>query len=387
MDKKPIPFPRRLWDALASLQLTIISLALLMVLVLLCTLAQTRMGIFGAVETFMRSIIVWWQPPALPFRLPVFPGGVLVGLALLFNLTASLIKRFDFTWGKSGLWIVHGGLILLIAGEFSTGAFQVETNMSIEEGQTVNFTESTRDIELAITHSKDSSHAQVYSIPSALLRPSASIVIPGTSITLRVKQFFENAALGMREQADPPSLATAGVGATVKVVEQPPVVADNEVNQTSVFVEPVIKGQSLGTWLVSIGLGAPQNLVHEGETYALSMRRQRYYLPYSLTLKKFSHDVYPGTDIPKNFSSLVHLSHTTTGEERDVLIYMNQPLRYEGRTFYQASFGKEGKLSILQVVQNPGWTLPYISCSLITHGLLTHFGLTLRRSLKQRRPE
>jgi cytochrome c biogenesis protein ResB len=158
-------------------------------------------------------------------------------------------------------------------------------------------------------------------------------------------------------------------------------------NQTSVFVEPVLNGQSYGTWLVSAGLGAPQTFLHEGQTYAMSMRPRRYFLPYAITLKKFSHDVYAGTDIPKNFSSLVHISHPAKGEERDVLIYMNQPLRYEGLTFYQASYGKEGRLSILQVVQNPGWTLPYISCGLVTLGLLIHFGLSLRRSLQQRRAE
>ena len=44
---------------------------------------------------------------------------------------------------------------------------------------------------------------------------------------------------------------------------------------------------------------------------------------------------------------------------------MNQPLRYEGKAFYQASFGKGDTLSILQVVENPGWLLPYVSCVLV----------------------
>jgi hypothetical protein len=113
------------------------------------------------------------------------------------------------------------------------------------------------------------------------------------------------------------------------------------------------------------------------------MRQRRIYLPYSLTLKKFRHDVYMGTDIPKNFSSLVHLSNPVSGEERDVLIYMNQPLRYDGKTFYQASFGKGDTLSVLQVVQNPGWLLPYVACALVTAGLLVHFGITLRRRLRR----
>ena len=128
-------------------------------------------------------------------------------------------------------------------------------------------------------------------------------------------------------------------------------------------------------------LGTRQQFDHEGRTYELSMRPRREYLPYAITLKKFSHDVYPGTDIPKNFSSLVRLS--ASGEERDVLIFMNQPLRYDGKAFYQASFGKGDTLSILQVVENPGWLLPYISCVLVGAGLIIHFMLMLLKSLRR----
>jgi cytochrome c biogenesis protein ResB len=151
------------------------------------------------------------------------------------------------------------------------------------------------------------------------------------------------------------------------------------VNQTTAVVEPVAGGRSYGTWLVSRALGAPQTFVHEGRTYRLELREQREYLPYALSLRQFRHDVYPGTDIPKNFSSLVHLQNPGTGESRDVLIYMNQPLRYAGRAFYQASFGKNDTLSILQVVENPGWLLPYLSCILVTLGLLVHFTISLAR--------
>jgi uncharacterized membrane protein len=63
---------------------------------------------------------------------------------------------------------------------------------------------------------------------------------------------------------------------------------------------------------------------------------------------------------------------------------MNQPLRYDGKAFYQASFGKADTLSVLQVVENPGWLLPYISCVVVSVGLLWHFGLTLRRSMRRR---
>jgi len=66
-----------------------------------------------------------------------------------------------------------------------------------------------------------------------------------------------------------------------------------------------------------------------------------------------------------------------------VLISMNQPLRYEGKAFYQASFGRNDTLSVLQVVENPGWLLPYVSCIVVGAGLAIHFLFALFRSLKR----
>jgi len=307
-----------------------------------------------------------------------------VGLVLVLNLTAALVKRFDFNPRKLGLWVVHAGLILLVAGEFATGAFQVDTRMTIEEGQTVHFLESYRQMELGLSDVTDPAHTEEYGIPDPLLRAGASVPVPGTPLSIKIKRFYVNAELAPRAAGDPPSMANMGVGANVKITETAPAASDKEGNATSAFIEPVAGGTSYGTWLVSSVLGAPQSFIHEGRTYLLSMRPRRYYLPYAVTLKKFSHDIYPGTDIPKNFSSLVHLSNPAKGEERDVLIYMNQPLRYDGKAFYQASYGKGDTLSILQVVANPGWLLPYISCALITLGLLVHFCITLFNAIKRR---
>jgi hypothetical protein len=375
---------RKVWDTLTSLQLTIVCLALLMALVVLCTLAQVDLGTLGAVNKYMRSFLIWWGPEGAARALPVFPGGALVGLALLLNLTAALIRRFDFSWRKSGLWIVHLGLILLIAGEFVAGALQVETRMIIQEGQTIDFLESYRDTELVVKDITDPSVEDTFGIPATRLARGGVIALPGSPISIKVHRYFVNAALGPRDPREAP-MATMGVGANARVTELPPVSAENQMNLSTALIEPLAGGRSYGTWFASMGLGAPQSFIHEGRTYALAMRIQRHQLPYSLTLKKFRHDVYPGTEIPKNFSSLVRLSNPASGEERDVLIYMNQPLRYQGRTFYQAGFEGE-TVTILQVVQNPGWMLPYISCVIITLGLLMHFALALRRG-SRRRPE
>jgi hypothetical protein len=374
------------WDLLTSLKLTIVCMAALMVLVVACTLAQVHLGTWGAVHRYMRSWLVWWDVPGTVFSVPVFPGGALAGLVLAVNLLAAQVRRLELSWQKAGLWIVHAGLILLVAGEFVTGMFQKDDRLAFEVGQTSNYVFSLRDMELAVIDTTDPAYDDVHGIPGSLLARADEIEVPGTPVTIRVHRYLENAQLSNLQPGQAP-LATAGVGAGIAVQELPPVTSDDDQNQTTAVVEPVAGGRSYGTWLVSRVLGAPQTFTHEGRTYRLELRDARTYLPYALTLRQFRHDVYPGTDIPKNFSSLVRLSNPGTGESRDVLIYMNQPLRYAGRAFYQASFGKNDTLSILQVVENPGWLLPYVSCVLVTLGLLVHFGISLARWVRKQQAE
>ncbi|WP_243316207.1 cytochrome c biogenesis protein ResB [Geothrix paludis] len=373
----------RIWKFFKSFQLTIVLLACLMALVVLCTLAQVEMGTQGAVNAYMRSFFVKRQVSFLPFPLPVFPGGGLVGLLLTLNLIAKTLD-IQRSWTKAGMWLVHAGLVILFAGEFVAGMMQVDTNMSIEVGQTVNYVQSYKNMELAVIDTTDPAWDEVYSVPDTLLAKGGSIAIPDTPLTLNVKRYYPNSELSNLPPGAPPSLATAGIGPGISVVERPTVTNDNELNTGSVFVEPVAGGRSYGVWLASMALGAPQSFTHEGHTYLLTMRLRRQYLPYAFTLKQFRHDVYPGTEIPKNFSSLVQVVNPSQKESREVLIYMNQPLRYEGKTFYQASFGKNDTLSVLSVVENPGWLLPYVSCVLVSLGLLVHFAIVLRRSLKRR---
>jgi hypothetical protein len=65
---------------------------------------------------------------------------------------------------------------------------------------------------------------------------------------------------------------------------------------------------------------------------------------------------------------------------------MNNPLRYAGLTFYQASFEPDNPdVTILQVVRNPSWLIPYVACGLMTFGLLWQFGIHLIGFVGKRR--
>lgn len=369
------------WEAISSLALTIVCLALLMVLVVACTLAQVRLGLLGAVNVYMRSWFFWMELGGI--SIPIFPGGALVGLVLLVNLVAAQLRRIELSWRKAGIWTVHLGLIVLFVGEFVTGGYQVDARLVFEEGETTDFVELSREVELALVDGTDPAFDDVYGVSETALARGGTVPIPGTPLAVRVKEYHRNSQLFRQEGA--PTGVDRGSGVGVVVRPMPPETSDERIDLSAAVVEILAGGRSLGTWLASNAIEAPQPFEHDGRRWTLALRGRREYLPYSLTLKDFTHDVYPGTQIPKNFSSLVRLRNPGTGEDREVLIYMNQPLRYEGKAFYQASFGKGDTLSILQVVENPGWLLPYVSTVLVTVGLLIHFAIVFRRGSRRAR--
>jgi len=373
---------KQLVDFLTSMRLTLACLVLLMVLVLICTLAQVPLGTHLAVERTIRTLFIRWTPQGSSLSIPVFPGGGLVGSVLLVNLLFAQFLRLERSRRKTGLWLAHLGLALLFVGEFASSLCQVESRMPIEIGQTRDFSEDTRAMELAAIDSADSALDTVTSIAQSSLIPGREIVAPSLPFKILVRRWYDNSAISMRTPMDPPSEATMGIGPSIVVRPQSIATSDDEQNAAAALIEPVEGGRSLGVFWVSNALGAPQGFVFEGHPWRLVLRQRRYYLPFALTLKEFHHDVYPGTDIPKNFSSLVRLVDPSRQEDRDVVIRMNSPLRYGGSTFYQASFGMGDKLSVLQVVRNPGWLIPYLSCALVAIGMLMHFGIKLSGTLR-----
>lgn len=346
-----------------------------MVLVTLCTVGQVKLGLYGAVEAYIRSVFVYADLPGTRIRVPIFPGGGLVGAILLANLIAAGLQRLEWTARKAGLGLIHLGLVLLFLGEFVTGFLQQEMRMVLQEGATLNYVESPRDIELTVIDRGDPESDQVYAIGERVFSREGRIEHETWPFTLIVKRYFPNAGLDRRQAGEggAASMATSGLGPGLVVLERPRSTRDDDADQPALFIEAVSGDRSYGTWLLSTGLGAEQPLTVGGQEWAFALRHRRRYLPFSLTLERFRREMYPGTDIPRHFSSLVRLKDLARHEDRDVLVSMNQPLRYGGHAFYQSGFAENDTVSILQVVKNPGWLLPYLSCVLVGVGLILQF--------------
>lgn len=368
----------RIVRILCSLKLTVICLTLGMVLVLVGTLAQVEMGLYKAQNEFFRSFFVYWTPRGSGLRIPVFPGGYLVGGVLLVNLMASHFVRFKFSSQKAGIWLIHSGLILLLLGQLLTDVLSKESSLHLREGDTKNYSVSERDPELAIIDVSDAQTDTVVAIPQSLLLSQGEVRHPQLPFTIRVQHFYANSVVENRatNSAAPPA-ASRGLGPFATVKELPKVTAMDRRDVPSAIVEFVGPQGSLGTYLVSEYLEQLQSVSAGGKEYQVVLRPKRHYKPFSIQLIDFTHDVYPGTSIPKNFSSRVKLLRPDRGEDREVLIYMNNPLRYDGETFYQASFDTDNQGTILQVVRNPSWLTPYLSCILVGVGLVLQFAIQL----------
>jgi hypothetical protein len=377
---------KQLRTLFVSLRLTVVLLALSIALVFWATLDQVDLGVWGVQQKFFHSFLVFVKVGGLHF--PVFPGGYTIGGLLLLNLLSAHAYRFKMGWRKTGIWIAHAGLILLLLGELISGLVQQDFQMRLEEGATKNYAESYRLNELAVINVSDPNFDEVVAIPESLLARGTVVQNPKLPFRVVPRIYYPNSEARMRSSVPnaPPSPATVGMGPMLDVRPVDVSYKDDEYNFPTVFVELVGADGSLGTWAVvdSRMMGNPQKFDYAGKTWKLIMRPVRHYQPSSITLEKFSHDIYPGTDIPKNFSSRIRINPPDGSIGREVLIYMNNPLRYAGLTYYQASFDGE-HTTILQVVRNPSWLVPYIACASITLGLIIQFVIHLAGFVKRRR--
>jgi len=402
----------RLIKFFTSLKLTVALLTLGLVLVFLGTVAQEPLGLYAAQNRFFRSFFVdasslsagfhkcadmLLQPLGYPLqplnahelltakRIPAFPGGYLIGGLLLINLVAAHLRYYQPSKKKIGIVMIHFGVVLLLVGQLLTDFLSTESSMHLRVGGTKNYSEADRRFEMAVVDVTEKDSDKVFVIKQDRLARKDSITHPDLPFSVRAKTYYANSALAQKaEEGFEPVTGVSEFAGSVWMKELPHETMMDRRDTPTAIVEIAGSQGSVGTFLVSALMGRAQRFNHGDRTYEIALRPERHYKPFSLHLKEFSHDKYPGTEIPKNFSSRVLLDRPDTGERREVLIYMNNPLRYWGETYYQASFDRDDQGSVLQVVRNPSWLTPYFSCVLVALGMMVQFLTHLVPFLKRR---
>ncbi len=341
------------------------------------------------------------------------------GLRILWQLTqggGAALLLLAGCWlafrKRAGVVLLHGGVGLLMLSEFYTGLTAVETRMNVPEGGSSSVVYNPRAFELALIDpsSAESDHVTVVpeGILQAALKTGKPISHPELPCDLRVVEYFDDSRFGPPDaDLDSPLGPAQRVGVVDAKISGPV-----EQRFPGAYVEMLDKqtGRPIGSLLVTAWSDPALDIYHfdsdpsfgpmfgewrrdvaaqsvelDGKPYRVALRMERTYKPYSITLEDFSFDRYIGTQIAKGYSSLVQLKDPSANIDREVNIYMNNPLRYGGDTLYQSSFDKlNEKTSVFQVVANEGWMVPYVSCMLVGVGLAAHFLITLGRFLNRR---
>lgn len=372
----------------SSIQLTVVLLFASTVLIFFGTLDQVKDGIYLAQERYYEHFFVVFERGRLQVPLP---GGYLIGPLLTLNLLAAHFRYYRMGWRKLGIAALHLGVIGLLVGQLITQTSQEESFMWLAEGERKNYLESFHKDELVVIDRSDATSDRVVSWPiSALERGNAVLQHPLLPFQLKINNYTLNAGIGPIDQLPAGAVGgfDRGIASTRNfgMIKLPPTYADGERNRRTAAVEVIGADGSLGQWMVSnifrqaqpVSVPTPpQTFTYQGREYEIALRFKRTYLPSQIELLDFKHERYPGTQIPFNFSSKVNIIGGSPGDERSTLIYMNHPLRYAGFTFYQASFAQNDTMSMFQVVKNPVRIIPYISCLVISIGMLYQFSFSL----------
>ena len=307
---------------------------------------------------------------------------------------------------RGGIALLHFGVALLMISELQVGLVAKETNLSLTEGEVASYARDIRVRELAIISRLSDGRDDVVVVPEKLLvsaapeekSPNAAaqadvtadqkIELPDLPFDIAVRRFYRNSELRALTPAD--SRLDDGLGSFAAVKPMPPVTGmDDTMDQSSVLIDLVDRqsGSVLKSMLISQNVSELNSTLAEKATidekdYYFYLRFQRNYKPYSVKLLDVSRTTYVGSSTPRDFRSSIEITQDNRTER--FTLWMNNPLRYRGETFYQSNYltlpsGQEA--STLSVVRNSGWMLPYIACMVVAFGMFAQFGQTLMRFL------
>ncbi len=385
--------PKRAFDFLASYAFAVVLLFFMLLLTFFGTLEQVSHGLFEVQKKYFESIWLVHDlhiGPNTTLPLPL-PGVYLLMVLLFINMLCGAIIRVRKEWRRPGMLIAHGGIMFLVLSGFVTYHFSTSGHMTLYEGEQADNFDSYYDWMITITEMKEGGkrftiHGDQFQDMG--IEERRVFQSPDLPFDLHLAGFMKNSwpqpappvmAMGidgvMLEPHDLEKEAERNVaGVTVTVLEKTPQPEAHDA---------LLWGLSVMPWKVNV----------DGADYAIDLAHKEFPVPFTIRLDKFIRDLHPRTSMAANFESEV--TKIENASERRIHIKMNEPLRHQGYTFFQASWGPQDArpgdplFSTFAVVNNPADQWPKYSCYIIALGLMIHFGQKLfsyLRAENRRRP-
>lgn len=118
-------------------------------------------------------------------------------------------------------------------------------------------------------------------------------------------------------------------------------------------------------------LGRPSNIVFGKYKIGITFGPKEIELPFSLTLKDFVLEKYPGSSSPAAYESYVTLKDDRYSKVEEHKIFMNNVLQYDGFRFFQSSYDQDEGGTILSVNHDTwGTFLTYLGYILLVIGMI-----------------
>lgn len=371
----------RVMRPLSSLGLSCSLITMLALLTWLGTLEQVDHGLYDVQKKYFESFFLIHQ--AGPFPIPL-PGANFVMCVLGGNLLLGGMVRLRRSWATAGVLVVHVGIALLLVSGLVKMYFSDDGYVTLFEGQYADEFQSHYRWELVITEDIGEGKLREFVVPPEDFQESEAGTVTLTSselpFQLELSHLLRNCdALpkGPMFEVDVPVID--GV-----FLQKLPKEKEAERNVPGLYAAAV--GDKTHEGILHGFARAPWTFESSGRKFAVDLHKERYPMPFTLRLDKFTKREHARTTMASHFSSDVTVFEGESS--RRVHIKMNEPLRDEGLVLYQASWGPANArpgdplFSQLAVVRNPADQYPLYACIVIGAGLLLHFGRKLLRYIK-----
>jgi hypothetical protein len=382
--KTPRSLPGKIFDVLSGFGLATITMLLLGVLTWFATLEQIDNGLYPTLTKYFdwKSVFILPELNGKIVPLPL-PGGYWVCAVLLLNLILGGVIRIRKGWGHAGNLISHFGIIFMLIGGGVSHHFSERGSMAIGEGESNNAAEDYFEYVVEVAEVKDGKTGPLQVIRGKHLTDLEGAKIrtfrfPELPFDLEITYYLPNAVpvsaserapdrgqhiadgyflmeKPRRIPAEAVELYTAGCYARVLM---------NDGSKSDPFI---LAGASFHPFSYRVG----------DRIFKIDMRKRLWPMPFTLTLDEFTAAFHPGTIRPSKFISKV--TRSENGSDAKVTIQMNEPMRYEGLTFFQATYGPQGAApgqkmySVFEVVKNPADKWPEYSLWIVAFGMAVTF--------------
>ena len=385
----PLPSPppprpslaARLLAFLSGLGLATILLILLGLLTWLATLEQIDGGLHHTLRKYFDWRAFYLIPEIGGKTVPVpLPGGYWVCALLALNLTLGGLLRWRKDWRRVGVLIAHLGIIYLLVAGAVAHHFSQRGHMLIAEGGASNAAEDYFEHVVEVAEVKEGKPATIQVVGGKYLtdlegRRTRTVRLSAMPFDLEFSRWLPNAE--PKAVAENESVFDLPAGEGYCLMPKPSEL-NAEANTPGCSARILWRdGKKSEPFMLASTAHQPFSVRCDDRVFTIVLRKRLWLMPFSVRLDKFTAAFHPGTMKPSKFVS--DITRIENAREAKAVIQMNEPMRYENLTFYQASYQQLGQgpsatmATVLEVVSNPADKWPQYSLYVVACGLLVHF--------------